>query len=123
MTDTVTITQNAVRRVSKSTKFLLATATVLMIALGSIFALLVLNQNMLREGIREDLLWACYQLDRETRTLLNLIDHQELAYVREKPTLEEIAKRYDILFSRVGTLDGTKYGSLFDNDQGFLNKS
>jgi len=71
---------------------LIATA-VLLLALVGIFAAINTRQNALRDSIREDILWAIYQFDRETRTLANLIDHVTPETTLTEPGL--IVYRFD----------------------------
>ncbi|NMD08073.1 MAG: response regulator, partial [Phyllobacteriaceae bacterium] len=93
---------------------LLVATAVLLVALGGIFAAINTRQNALRDSIREDVLWAIYQFDRETRTLANLIDHLAPEKAVAESEARELVKRYDILFSRLTLLDESRFGRLFE---------
>ncbi len=112
--------QEAVRRAGRATGFLLALSVAMLVALGAIFAYLIVRQNALQESIREDALWAVYQLDREARSLSQSIDHLSPAALLDKSDLEDLTLRYDILYSRLSVLESTRYGDLFRNDTSFV---
>ena len=65
----LTQSRDAVSRAGRATKLLLAISLALLVALGAIFTHLMLRQSRLQESVREDALWAVYQLDREAREL------------------------------------------------------
>jgi hypothetical protein len=59
--------REAVRKAGRTTRFLIALSVGLTLALAGAFLYLSARQNSLQDSIREDALWAVYQLDRETR--------------------------------------------------------
>ena len=111
--------RDAVSRAGRATKLLLAISLALLVALGAIFTHLMLRQSRLQESVREDALWAVYQLDREARVLSQTIDHLGPITVISRNDLEALSLRYDILYSRLSVLEGAKYSRLFVNDEGF----
>ena len=111
--------REAVRRAGQSTKLLLAASVGLMVGLGSVFSYLMIRQNTLQDGIREDALWAVYQLDREGRTLSQTIDDLGPLSVPSRADLEELTLRYDILYSRLSVLENSKYNTLFEDNRKF----
>ena len=115
----LTQSRDAVSRAGRATKLLLAISLALLVALGAIFTHLMLRQSRLQESVREDALWAVYQLDREARVLSQTIDHLGPITVISRNDLEALSLRYDILYSRLSVLEGAKYSRLFVNDEGF----
>ena len=78
---------------------------------AAVLVLLVWRQSDLQAGIREDAVWATYQLDRETMRLASELDRL-LAGV-EDATLDTVSLRFDILFSRVRPIEAGHYPESF----------
>lgn len=98
---------DAVRRAGRATRYLLLIALALMVVLAGLFGYLSLRQSAMEDSIREDALWAVYQLDRETRSLGQLLRDRDA-------TAQEISLRYDILYSRLSILSNTRYAPYFE---------
>ncbi len=96
---------------------LAALATVFVVAAAALFVILVRHQDTIRDTIREDALWASYQLDREANKLLMAVD-----VYRDHPTdiaLAAMSRRYDILYSRMDVLQKSRFPEGFRNLKGF----
>ncbi|UJW76747.1 response regulator [Rhizobium sp. SL42] len=93
---------------------------VLLFVLILLFVDIARQYRIMEDGVRENALWSVYQLDREVRTLEN-----GLADVRNQPATdelhEELALRYDILYSRADIIQEAKFGSYFADDQQIRN--
>jgi signal transduction histidine kinase/DNA-binding NarL/FixJ family response regulator/HPt (histidine-containing phosphotransfer) domain-containing protein len=106
--------REAVSRAGGATRYLIALSLGLMVALVGAFFHLSSRQKSMEDSIREDALWAVYQLDREARTL-----SEKLANAREtsdSATLNGLTIRYDILYSRLSILDNGKYAPYFEQN-------
>ncbi len=73
---------------------------VLMGNVAGIFKALDERSRAAVDAAREDMVWAVYQLERETEKLHELLLIGSLG--RETPDVREISRRYDILYSRLG---------------------
>ncbi|WP_027056235.1 hypothetical protein [Mesorhizobium erdmanii] len=111
--------REAVHNAGKATRYLIAVSIGLMVALGAAFAHLATRQNTLQDGIREDALWAVYQLDRESRTLAYATDRLAGKSTVDPDELKALSLRYDILYSRLSILDNSKYASFFETSDTF----
>jgi len=111
--------REAVRRAGKATRYLIAVSVGLMLALGGAFAHLAARQNTLQDSIREDALWAVYQLDRESRSLAQAIDRLTSKSAVSAEEVRALNLRYDILYSRLSILDNSKYASFFETNETF----
>src|SRR3569623_941072 len=85
---------------------------VLLINLISLFMSLAESSRAAAEAAREDTLWATYQLERETGTLMDLLEARSLG----KGSLDDLTQRYDILYSRTGLLTQGQLGTRFGED-------
>ena len=112
--------REAVRRAGRATAVLLVLSLALLLALGAIFAHLMIRQNTLAEGAREDSLWAVYQLDRETRALSQAIDHLFPMMPVSNEDRDTLVLRFDILYSRLTLLETEKYRAMFGGDKEFV---
>ncbi len=97
--------------------FVLQTVSaVLLLVLLVLFVDIARQYRIMEDGVRENSLWSVYQLDREVRQL-----SQSMANVRggeQNPQmLDELALRYDILYSRTAILDQAKFGTYFSGDE------
>ncbi|MBK8082812.1 MAG: response regulator [Devosia sp.] len=79
---------------------LLVLILVLMGNVVGIFKALDERSRAAVDAAREDMVWAVYQLERETARLHELLLLGSLG--RESPDVAEITRRYDILYSRLG---------------------
>ena len=110
--------REAVRRAGLATNYLLAIAVILLAALAGTYAHLWSRQQALQDSVREDALWAVYQLDREARTLGEAVTEA----VNMPDTEVDVARlgmRYDILYSRLSILDNSKYQRSFEANARF----
>lgn len=97
--------------------FVLQTVSaVLLLVLLVLFVDIARQYRIMEDGVRENSLWSVYQLDREVRQLSH-----SMANVRrgeQNPQmLDELALRYDILYSRTAILDQAKFGTYFSGDE------
>ena len=99
--------REAVRKAGRTTRFLIALSVGLTLALAGAFLYLSARQNSLQDSIREDALWAVYQLDREARTLSERL--HSASNTNDAATLKNLTTRYDILYSRLAILDNGQY--------------
>ncbi len=94
---------------------------VLLLVTAALFVVVVLSfmainerQALAVQSVREDTLWASYQLDRETGRLI-----AELREARAAPAnadVDALSTRFDILYSRIGMLDEGQYAQKFGGD-------
>ncbi len=119
MIDNLTKSQQAVRRAGGATRALLAVSVALLAVLAAIFTYLLVHQHSLRDSVREDALWAVYQLDREARALAQEVDHVLAHGNTGEQTAEDLTQRYDILYSRLSLLRSGQYLSLFESNPTF----
>lgn len=107
------------RRAGRATRYLIALSAVLMLALGGLFAHLAYTQTTVQDRIREDALWAVYQLDRETRMLSQAIALTAGRASVEAEAVAAMVLRYDILYSRLSILDNSKYAPFLETSRTF----
>ncbi|WP_165498183.1 hybrid sensor histidine kinase/response regulator [Siculibacillus lacustris] len=93
---------------------LVGVGLVLLASIIAIFGMLYERQNSVAVSIREDALWATYQTDREagklTATLADFLDG------RPDTSLEEVLRRFDILYSRHEVMEVADFPSKFRSD-------
>jgi len=112
--------RKAVGRAGRATTFLVVLSATLMVVLVGTFAYLNERQKTLQDSIREDALWAVYQLDREARTLDHAVAHAQSFRSLDDAEAEELGLRYDILYSRLSVLDNAKYETSLAASTGFM---
>lgn len=120
MTPALRESRQAVGRAGKATTFLVVLSAILMAMLVAMFAYLSVRQETLQDSIREDALWAVYQLDREARTLTHSIGEALPNWPLDEAGIEELSLRYDILYSRLTVVDNGKYETALISSGGFL---
>lgn len=123
MKDNLAVSREAVRQAGGATKYLIGVSVVLMLALTGAFSYLSHRQDKLQESIREDALWAVYQLDREARMLSHTLSEWLSVRNRDDASPATVSMRYDILYSRLSILDNSKYATTFENSNGFREHS
>lgn len=105
-----------IRNASKTTLVLQVLSGTLLFILVVLFSDISDRFRQLQNGIRENALWAVYQLDRETRAL----DHAVADLLRQEVppagAYDDIALRYDILYSRADTVRHTEFSEYFSSD-------
>jgi two-component system sensor histidine kinase/response regulator len=92
-------------------------SSVFIVAAAVVFVLLVRHQEDIRDSVREDALWASYQLDRETAKLLRAIDEYRVAATAAK--LAQVTRRFDILYSRIELLEKGSFPERLSDDGEF----
>ena len=107
-------------RSERITAALIVVATVLLLSLAGAFTYLSMRQNALQNSMREDALWAVYQLDREGRAMSQLIDRLSAKPVIDSADVDALNLRYDILYSRLSILDNAQYGQFFVSNEEFI---
>lgn len=120
MTPLLRESRRTVRRAGRVTSFLVILSATLMAVLLVAFAYLSERQRTLQDSIREDALWAVYQLDRETRTLSHALLQARTAPDLTSDEIDDLTLRYDILYSRVSILDNAKYETSLASSRQFL---
>jgi two-component system, sensor histidine kinase len=72
--------------------------------------------HLLFDDIRENKIWAVYQLDRESRTLDYTLAEARRLDTLDQKELTEISLRYDILYSRIKLVKESNFGQYFLHD-------
>lgn len=85
---------------------LAAASLAFLASIVTIFFVLVQLEEKMAEVSRENFLWDCYQLDREAVRTLGVVEAvQNRIGLLTRDDLDRLTTRYDILFSRVRTID------------------
>ncbi|MDO1581899.1 ATP-binding protein [Rhizobium oryzicola] len=108
---------DVIRRASRTTAVLQIFAVILLSILVSLYVDMSNRQGNLRDAIRENAMWSVYQLNREAN---NLHHRAELIIASGEPTAEALQKlslSYDIVYSRLTTLEQTKFEENFVADE------
>ena len=101
--------------------FVLQTVSaVLLLVLLVLFVDIARQYRIMEDGVRENSLWSVYQLDREVRQLSHSLSNVNRADINPQ-RLDELALRYDILYSRIAILDQAKFGTYFSGDEKIRN--
>ncbi|RKE86388.1 ATP-binding protein [Rhizobium sp. AG855] len=90
-------------------------SAVLLSVLLILFVDIARQYRIMEDGVRENSMWSVYQLDRETRQLDYSLSVLRRGEATDK-AYQELALRYDILYSRIAILDQSKFGSYFAKD-------
>ncbi|MFO1146905.1 MAG: ATP-binding protein [Alsobacter sp.] len=96
---------------------LVAMGVVLLVVSGTIFATLVVRLQEARNSIREDAVWAAYQLDREVMRVEGAL--RTARYEGSAASVSIVRRSYDILYSRLGVIEVGKFPSIFGNSPRF----
>ncbi|SOC83972.1 Signal transduction histidine kinase [Ensifer adhaerens] len=97
-------TSEILRQAGKRTALLQAFAAVLLVILIFLYMDMSDRQASLRNGIRENAMWAAFQLDREAHEL-EMETELALATARITPDqLKKLSQRFDIVYSRADLL-------------------
>ncbi|MDK9695489.1 MAG: ATP-binding protein [Siculibacillus sp.] len=94
---------------------LIAIGLVLLGAVVAFFHALWDRQNSSAGSVREDALWATYQTDRETGKLILAL--HDLLDGRTGGTLDEVSRRFDILYSRHEVMEEADFPGKFRSDR------
>ena len=92
-----------------------AICTVLMLTVVWLFANLTERQSEIRSSIREDAIWAAYQLSNETTQLQFAID--ATFHVPSQDNIKALSTRFDVLYSRASFLVEGRYAVKFDGSE------
>lgn len=113
---TLTQESDVIRKAGKTTAVLQVFAVLLLGLLGSLYYDISSRYSALQSGIRENAMWSVYQLDREARRLREVVS---IAIARSDTSvgaLKEMSLRYDILYSRMSTLEKANFEENFKVD-------
>jgi len=108
--------REAVRRSTRATWLSLGTSVILVALLVAAYVNLAARSGDLQDGIREDALWAVYQIGRETGALAATMRDAVADGILDAAETDALTLRYDILYSRMSVRDGARYGSYFADD-------
>ncbi|MER2604911.1 MAG: ATP-binding protein [Siculibacillus sp.] len=103
----------AVRR-NRAVVAVLMIALVLFAAVLAIFNAMWIRNHSSAVSVREDALWATYQTDREAGRLVEALD--ELLHHPDEITLDDVSRRFDILYSRHEVMEEADFSAKFRND-------
>ncbi|MEQ9566709.1 MAG: hypothetical protein RLN85_13035, partial [Pseudomonadales bacterium] len=119
----------AVEQAARATKSVLVVQIFLVCTVLAIFSMLVKREGQLHDAIREDAIWAVYQLDRETRAVYELVQHVKyrigeagVEAAQEAVAPRDLVTRYDILYSRLSVLANSKYNVFFEQSPNFRSR-
>lgn len=112
--------REVIRNAGKATTVLQALAVVLIGILASIYIDISHRYSALQDGVRENAMWSVYQLDREARVVKETLGDiiAQKVYTQEK--LNFLALSFNILYSRMTTLEQSHFESKFSVDQNVL---
>jgi len=116
MTAPISHDDRSVVRIGRLAAGLQIVSAFLLIVLIGLYVSLYRQQDTLRDSVREDAIWSVYQLDRETRRLGIALERYVHSSAPPDAMLDEIALRYDILYSRLNILENAKYQDHFTSD-------
>ena len=71
----------------------------------------------LHDGIRENALWSVYQLDREARRFQEDLERMLVTADATPEAFKQLSLRFDILYSRMATLDQARFEMYFAVDK------
>ncbi|POR45275.1 hybrid sensor histidine kinase/response regulator [Bosea psychrotolerans] len=78
------------------------------------FSAIGARQRATGESVREDAVWAAYQLDSEVKKLTGAVHDLETAFIA--PRRADVTLRYDILYSRASVLTSDHYAAKFGGE-------
>lgn len=105
------LTSSMDRRVGVGLIAVSAVSTVLLMAVITMFSNLIIHEREIRDSVREDAIWATYQLSNETSQLQFAID--AALHDTEPETLKALSTRFDVLYSRASFLVEGRYAVKF----------
>ncbi|MCI5078684.1 ATP-binding protein [Oricola sp.] len=103
----------SVIRIKRIAWILQVVSAVVLVALIALYVSISRTQDSLRSSVREDAIWAVYQLDRETRKLAIALERYVHSSDEIDTDLQELSLRYDILYSRLTILENSIYQDYF----------
>lgn len=106
-------TGKVLRRAGKLTVALQIFSGILLVILLFLYSDISSRQRSLRDGVRENAMWAVYQLDRETGKLAHDVALALTTSDTRQETLKTISRRYDILYSRVDLIRKGRFQDFF----------
>lgn len=116
-------TSEVLRQAGKRTIVLQAFSVVLLAILIYLYMDMAERQKALQNGIQENAMWAVFQLDREAHELETEVRLYLADPADGRIGLKSIARRYDILYSRVELLRQGHFQNFFVNDDEVRNQS
>lgn len=108
---------NFIRKAGKATAALQTIATLLLVMVGYLYFDVSRRYASLQDGVRENVLWSVYQLNREAGRVQSMLDNMLLREELGVGKQQALALRYDILVSRLKTLKDSKYDEQFALDE------
>ena len=105
-----------VKHSGTASRYLLAITIGLMVTLAGLFFHISTLQDEMQASIREDALWAAYQVDRETMRLRESFNAGLAADGTRPASDDSLSLRYDILYSRLTVLLKSDYGDYFEDN-------
>ncbi|MGG7517328.1 ATP-binding protein [Allorhizobium undicola] len=69
--------------------------------------------RLLYDDVRENAVWSAYQMDREARTMVGAVSDLRRLQTPDQSSLNNLALRYDILFSRKNLMSNSRFGDYF----------
>ncbi|MDR6870352.1 signal transduction histidine kinase/DNA-binding response OmpR family regulator [Bosea sp. BE125] len=78
------------------------------------FSAIGARQRATEESVREDAVWAAYQLDSEVKKLIGAVHDLETVFIA--PRRADVTLRYDILYSRASVLTNGHYAVKFGGE-------
>ena len=105
-----------VKHSGTASRYLLAITIGLMVTLAGLFFHISTLQDEMQASIREDALWAVYQVDRETMRLRESFNAGLAADGTRPASDDSLSLRYDILYSRLTVLLKSDYGDYFEDN-------
>jgi signal transduction histidine kinase/CheY-like chemotaxis protein len=95
---------------------LLVASILLLVSVGVMLRTMGSHRAETEQSIREDAVWAAYQLDRDTTKLLTAV---RAAFGAEgSAALDEVSLRFDVLISRFSTIQQSHFSEKFAKDPG-----
>jgi signal transduction histidine kinase/ActR/RegA family two-component response regulator len=93
---------------------LVAASLVLLLTVIATFMAINERQRAIADSVREDAVWAAYQLDREAAKLESAL--MGMRHQKAPRNARAVVSRYDILYSRTGLLSGGNYAIKFNSN-------
>ncbi|ALN75663.1 MULTISPECIES: ATP-binding protein [unclassified Aureimonas] len=112
----------SVRRSTRATWLSLASSVLLLALLVAAYVNLANRSSGLQDGIREDALWAVYQIGHESSALSSTLRDTLADGMIDDAEAKVLGLRYDILYSRMTVLDGSRYGAYFSDENDIRSK-
>lgn len=106
-------TGDILRRAGKLTAVLQVFSAVLLVVLIYLYVDMAQRQKSLRDGIRENAIWAIFQLNREAKELQTELRFAVALNDTSVATLKRVGQRFDIVYSRSDLLSKGRFQDFF----------